>query len=79
MILIMIIVYSPECMEYEIPGHPESPDRIRNIHGILKSKGFKFEGAEPAGKEDILLVHSKEHFEMQLLPGIGKVNYGIRF
>jgi len=59
----MLIVYSPECMGYETPGHPESPERVRRIYEILKGHGFRFEGAEPAKKEDILLAHTREHFE----------------
>jgi len=59
----MLVVYSPACLEFDTPGHPESPDRVRRIHDILKAKGFRFTGAEPAKKEDVLLVHTKEHFE----------------
>lgn len=59
----MLIVYSPLCLEYEIPGHPESPDRVRRMHDVLKEHGFSFTPAEPAKKEDILLVHTPEHFK----------------
>ena len=58
----MLIVYSPLCLEYDTPGHPESPDRVRRMHDVLKEHGFRFIQAEPAAKEDILLVHAPEHF-----------------
>ncbi|MBN2330349.1 MAG: histone deacetylase [Candidatus Aenigmarchaeota archaeon] len=60
----MQVVYSPECLEYAIPGHPESPARVERIHDVLKENGFGFIGAEPAGKRDILLVHTPGHFEL---------------
>ncbi len=58
----MLIVYSPQCLEYEIPGHPESPARVLRIHDFLLEHGFRFIPAEPATKHDVLLVHTAEHF-----------------
>jgi acetoin utilization deacetylase AcuC-like enzyme len=63
-VLIMIIVYSPDCLGYEIPGHPESPLRVKRIYETLLEKGFSFKNAEPATEDDILLVHTPEHFDM---------------
>jgi acetoin utilization deacetylase AcuC-like enzyme len=59
----MLIVYSPQCLGYETPGHPESPERIRRMHEVLREKGFRFAAAEPATMEDVLLVHTRKHFE----------------
>jgi acetoin utilization deacetylase AcuC-like enzyme len=59
----MLIAYSPQCLEYDIPGHPECPERVRAIHDALESAGYRFTEPEPATKKDILLVHSEEHYE----------------
>jgi len=59
----MLVVYSPACLEFGTPGHPESAERVKRIHDVLKGKGFRFGGAAPATKEDVLLVHTREHFE----------------
>jgi acetoin utilization deacetylase AcuC-like enzyme len=58
----MLIVYSPICLEYDTPGHPESPARVKRIYEVLKEHGFKFTAAGPAKKQDILLVHTPEHY-----------------
>jgi len=60
----MQVVYSPGCLEYRKPGHPESPERVSRIHESLKEDGFSFTGAEPASREDILLVHTKKHYDL---------------
>jgi acetoin utilization deacetylase AcuC-like enzyme len=59
----MLVVYSPECLGYAVPGHPESPDRVRSMHDALRQAGYRFTAPEPATKEDILRVHTKEHYE----------------
>ena len=60
----MYIVFSEKCLEYWMPGHPESPDRIYRAYKLLKDAGFPFLEAEPCGEEDLLLAHSKEFVEM---------------
>lgn len=55
----MKIFYSPRCLDYGFPGHPESPERIRSTAEHLASKGFAFTEPEPCGDEDILRVHSE--------------------
>lgn len=49
------------------PGHPESPQRVRVLLDMIEDEGFyeKFEKVplREASEEEILLVHSKEHFE----------------
>ncbi len=58
----MQVVYSPECLKYGTPGHPECPERVTAIYNELKSAGYSFTEPVPAKKEDILLVHSEEHY-----------------
>lgn len=45
-------------MEYELPGHPESSQRLNCIYNHLKEKKSEFIEAKPAKEEDILRVHS---------------------
>jgi acetoin utilization deacetylase AcuC-like enzyme len=66
----MKIFYSPECLGYSQPGHPESPDRIRNTYEYLEEKGFGFEGPQPCTDDDILLAHTQE-----LLDSVKKENF----
>lgn len=54
------IIYSARCLEYSEPGHPESPDRVRNSYQYLKKLGYKFIKPEPAREADILLVHNQD-------------------
>lgn len=58
----MQVVYSSKCLGYMIPGHPECPERVLAIYNELKSAGYKFTEPEPARKEDVLLVHSENHY-----------------
>ncbi|MCX6818692.1 MAG: histone deacetylase, partial [Candidatus Aenigmarchaeota archaeon] len=55
----MKIIYSPKCLEYEKPGHPESPTRVYATHDYLKQKGYIFEEPKQCTIADLLLVHSK--------------------
>jgi acetoin utilization deacetylase AcuC-like enzyme len=57
----MKIFYSSECLTYNQPGHPESPERIRSTSEFLKEQGFSFVEPQPCEEEDILLVHTNEH------------------
>ncbi len=59
----MKIVFNRKCLSYKFNNHPENPERVRRIVEILKQNGFSFVRAEKAKKEDILLVHTIEHFE----------------
>ncbi len=56
----MKIFYSPKCLEYSQPGHPESPARVQATHHHLKEKGFDFTAPELCTEEDILLAHTQE-------------------
>jgi acetoin utilization deacetylase AcuC-like enzyme len=59
----MKIVYSPRCLEYGSPFHLEGPGRVRRAYEILRGLGYRFVEPKPAGEEDLLLVHSREHVE----------------
>lgn len=59
----MKIFYSPRCLEYSQPGHPESPLRVEATVRLLREKGFEFTGPKPCRDEDILLAHSGELLE----------------
>jgi acetoin utilization deacetylase AcuC-like enzyme len=55
----MKVVFSPKCLEYDIPGHPESSERVRRTYEFLRNFNFKFVKPEPCTRQDLLLVHSK--------------------
>jgi acetoin utilization deacetylase AcuC-like enzyme len=57
----MKIYYSSECLSYQQPGHPESPERIRKVAEYLARMGFAFFTPTRCTEADILRVHSKEH------------------
>jgi len=55
----IIILYSPKCIEYESPDHPESPLRLSSSFEFLEKKGFRFKEPVPCQEKDILTVHSQ--------------------
>ena len=56
----MRIFYTPRCLEYESPFHPESPLRVGEIAAYLHERGFAFTDPRPCRDEDILRVHTPE-------------------
>ncbi|RJQ19369.1 MAG: histone deacetylase [Nitrospiraceae bacterium] len=56
----MRIFYSPKCLEYSLPGHPESPERVSATYNYLKGKWVEFIVPGPCSDEDILLAHTPE-------------------
>ena len=58
-----MILFSPKCLEYCSPGHPESPERVRGVYEHLSKRGYRFEEAKPCQEEDLLLIHTPEHIE----------------
>jgi acetoin utilization deacetylase AcuC-like enzyme len=54
----MDIIYSPRCLEYAAPGHPESPARVRRAAARLEKSGCVWQSPEPCTTTDILRVHS---------------------
>jgi len=59
----MKIIFSERCTEYEFPGHPESPQRLRSIYNLLKEKSADFIEPPAATEEDILRIHSRKLLE----------------
>lgn len=59
----MKIFYSPKCLGYSQPGHPESPARVRSTYEYLEEKGFEFTEPAPCTDSDILLAHTQELLE----------------
>lgn len=57
------IISSPKSWEYNAPGHPESPLRVKDSYVYLESKGYKITEAKACSEEDILRVHTKELVE----------------
>ncbi|MBI5099735.1 MAG: histone deacetylase [Nitrospirae bacterium] len=66
----MKIFYSPKCLEYSQPGHPESPLRVSAAYDYLQEKGFEFIEPVPCTDDDILLAHTPA-----LLDSIKKENF----
>ncbi len=56
----MKIFYSPKCLDYSQPGHPESPARVASTYNFLKEKGYDFTGPAPCTDNDILLAHTQK-------------------
>jgi acetoin utilization deacetylase AcuC-like enzyme len=56
----MKTIYSPECLSYHSPGHPESPERIRATAEYLAKKGYSFVQPQSCSEADVLRVHSEE-------------------
>ncbi|KYK34725.1 MAG: histone deacetylase [Theionarchaea archaeon] len=59
----MTVIFSPRCLEFGSPGHPESPERVKKAHQMLKEHGYTFSEPTPCTKEDLLLVHTHELVE----------------
>ena len=53
----MKIIFDERCLEFNEPGHPESPERVRRAAEYLRER-FDFVEPEPAREEDLLLVHT---------------------
>jgi acetoin utilization deacetylase AcuC-like enzyme len=56
----MVIVYSPRCLDYAAPGHPENPERVRSAVAQLHKEFHTWITPEPCTDEDILRVHHRE-------------------
>ncbi|HWQ27839.1 MAG TPA: histone deacetylase [Dehalococcoidia bacterium] len=60
-------VYDPLCLEHDAGDHPESPERLRAIVGLLESSGLLARllpiPARDATVGDLTLVHAREHVE----------------
>ncbi|HUI06123.1 MAG TPA: histone deacetylase [Verrucomicrobiae bacterium] len=56
----MNIVYSPRCLDYAAPGHPETPERVRAAVAQLHKEFHTWTAPEPCADVDILRVHTRE-------------------
>jgi histone deacetylase 6 len=61
-------VYSSEMMQHYSPqGHPEQPERISRIMQTIKDAHYHLKmkrmPIRPAKREEILLVHSEDHWD----------------
>jgi acetoin utilization deacetylase AcuC-like enzyme len=56
---LMVILYSPLCLDYAAAGHPESPERIRLTVAQLLKEFHTWEVPKPCADEDILRVHTR--------------------
>lgn len=59
----MKVVCPSTCTEYETPGHPEAPWRIRVIHDRLRRAGHAFIEPVPTTRDDLLLAHGAGYIE----------------
>jgi acetoin utilization deacetylase AcuC-like enzyme len=59
----MKIFYSPGCLTYSQPGHPESPARARDTYEYLEKHGYSFQEPRTCQEDDILLAHSRDLIE----------------
>lgn len=59
----MDVIHSPKCLEYELQGHPESPQRIRLAADYLRRQGYTFIEPVACSEEDLLRVHTREHVD----------------
>jgi len=69
--MVTAIVYSDKYLEHNLgPGHPERPERLRAIVEALRQAGYwsspniQVMEPEPAGRDDIELVHDPEYIEL---------------
>jgi len=63
------LIYHPDYLKHLTGfGHPESPDRLISVMSRLDKTGLLKDltviEPEPAGEDDILLIHSRAHFDM---------------
>jgi len=59
----MKIFYSPKCLTYSQPGHPESPARAQYTYEYLEEQGYSFQEPKTCKEDDILLAHSHHLLE----------------
>lgn len=59
----MKIFYSPSCLGYSSPGHPESPVRAQATYEHLEKNGYEFTEPKACTDKDILLAHTPQLLE----------------
>ena len=58
----MKIIFSEKYIEYDWRGHIERPERVRQALGILGER-YAFLEPQPASREDLLTVHTREYVD----------------
>jgi acetoin utilization deacetylase AcuC-like enzyme len=59
----MVIYYSPRCLDYAAPGHPERPARIRETVARLRSQNHDWREPIACTDEQLLRVHHPRHLD----------------
>lgn len=59
----MVLIYSPQCLGYATPGHPESPQRVSRTAALLHKGHNVWLTPTPCDDADLLRVHAAEHLE----------------
>ncbi len=54
------IISSEKCWQYNFPGHPESPERVKAAYEFLLKRGYEITHPSPCREKDILLAHTIE-------------------
>lgn len=58
----MKLIFSEKCLEYKWAGHIERPERVSQAMRFLRER-HNFVEPQPASEQDLLTVHSSEHFD----------------
>ncbi len=58
----MKIVFDPICLEYSVPEHPETSDRVKLVYEELKLN-HEFVKPLPVSEADIERAHTKDHWK----------------
>ena len=56
----MVIIHSPQCLQYAAEGHPESPERITTALDVLHEHHHDWLTPELCCEQDILRVHTPQ-------------------
>lgn len=59
----MLIIHSPQCLEYAAASHPESPERVIAAVAALRHRHHEWIVPGPCAEEDILRVHTSRLLE----------------
>jgi acetoin utilization deacetylase AcuC-like enzyme len=54
----MVIIHSPQCLEYAAAGHPETPERVAAAVTALNNRHHTWLDPQPCSEQDILRVHT---------------------
>jgi acetoin utilization deacetylase AcuC-like enzyme len=54
----VVLIYSPRCLEYAAPGHPENPSRVSRAATLLHKGHYVWRTPTPCTEADLLRVHT---------------------